>query len=59
MHEDGALIHLTFDVNLVIASGFKQFQIAFVEGANIQMVIFLRLLLATLKLEGLSPWHPW
>ena len=40
MHEDGALIHLTFDVNLAIASGFKQYQIAFVEGANIQMLIF-------------------
>ena len=40
MHEDGALIHLTFDVNLVIASGFKQYQIALVEGANIQIVVF-------------------
>ena len=41
MHEDGALIHLTFDVNLVIASGFKQYQIALVEGANIQIVVFI------------------
>ena len=40
MHEDRAMINLAFDVNVFVGSGFKQYKIAFVEGANIQIVSF-------------------
>ena len=57
MHEDRALINLTFDVNVFIGSGFKQYYTAFVEGAKTQIVSFF-LLLLTAWIGGLSPGDP-